>query len=512
MKNTFSFLFQRKSLISGLLAGILLFGTILYFTRIDSEEDEIGAEPKPHVSLSSANTYAGGAEINLIGTVRALNEAEISADRGGRVTSVNAKLNDKIVAGAIIVTLENSSERASVLQAEGAYEATLASASQTSISTDEATIALTNAKRTAVTNLKDVYNVTNGVVLNSIDQFFSEPNSPLIGLKIEGRGYTSQLNTERLAYQSLLPEWKSRVDAVTTASDLEAEIQYSSMNIKRTIDFVDTFLTVFNIQSNNSRYSETELNNFRTDFTNLRSSLLTLVTKLDSNLTSIDSAVAGVERAKVSASGGQASVADAGVKQALGVLRAAQANLAKTILRTPISGTVNNISVKAGDFVTAFTPLAKVANNSALEVVTYAGDLELKSLTVGTSVSIDNRSKGVVSQIAPAIDSATAKTEVRIVTEDSANIKNGTTVKLGLLATTTNQITSSEIKVPITAIKFETDDAYVYQVRDGKLVEKSITLGNITGSSVIVTSGLQADEEFVVDVRGLLPGTEVVIK
>jgi len=56
--------------------------------------------------------------VSLVGTVRAVSEAQIQAERGGRVTSVRVKAGDFISAGTIIATLENASEYASLLQAE----------------------------------------------------------------------------------------------------------------------------------------------------------------------------------------------------------------------------------------------------------------------------------------------------------------------------------------------------------------------------------------------------------
>jgi multidrug efflux pump subunit AcrA (membrane-fusion protein) len=221
----------------------------------------------------------------------------------------------------------------------------------------------------------------------------------------------------------------------------------------------------------------------------------------------MESATDTAKRANLTASGGTSSAADARIKQALGSLLAAQANFAKTVLRTPISGTVNSLNIKQGDFINSFVKVAEVANNNALEIVTFVSDKEREVLFIGDTVLIENQYEGLVTQIAPAIDSATRKTEVRIATENT-NIKNGETV------TISKEIAASETKnttvnIPLTAVKFEIENGFIFDAVDGKLVQKPVKLGIIRGDSVEITEGLSATDPFVVDARGLLVGSEV---
>ena len=230
---------------------------------------------------------------------------------------------------------------------------------------------------------------------------------------------------------------------------------------------------------------------------------------MESRFAAFEAAKQNLDRANINATGGTTSLASAQLKQALGNLKAAQANLDKTILRSPISGTINSLTVQSGDYISAFKNVAVVANNSALEIVTYVGDTERDNLNVGDKVLIENNYEGVITQIAPAVDGLTRKTEVRIATENS-NIKNGDTVKI--TNHSDSQTTVKDIKVPLTAVKFEVEDGSIFVVREGKLESVAVKLGNISGNSVTVLEGLSANDEFVIDARGLLSGTQVEIK
>ncbi|MEK7638899.1 MAG: HlyD family efflux transporter periplasmic adaptor subunit [Patescibacteria group bacterium] len=501
----------RKS-IRGALIILLLLGiaATLFYIKTSTPPAEPTAHSLPIVEVSTAAELSNQQAISLIGTVRAFTEVAVTSERAGRLVAVNATLGQSIPAGFVIATLENASERASVLQAEGVYEAAVAASAQSTIGVSEAETTLQNAENNALTTLHSTLNTVNGAVVNYIDSFFSAPNTPIPGLKISGRGNTEFLNNERVEYQSLLSVWQSHLDTLTIENDLTTELHYAGEVVDRTIKIVDTFITVFNTQENSDRtYTDAELQTFSTNFTTLRSSLLTTQNEIDTSITELQSAADAVRRAEVAASGGNTSAADAQVKQALGSLRAAEANLAETIFRSPIAGTVNELHVRAGDFINSFTQVAKVANNNALEIVTYVGEQERALLDIGDTVIVNDGVEGKITQIAPAVDAATGKVEVRIAMETTV-IKNGDTV------TITKAIDAEEeevqiVLVPLSAVKFEAENGFIFVVENSKLKAKAVTLGPIRGGSIEIENGLGVAEPFVVDARGLLDGTEVEV-
>jgi len=60
--------------------------------------------------------------LSIIGTVRSENEAVLNTESSGRVIRVYKNVGKFVNAGTIIAEIENSSERASVLQAQGMVE------------------------------------------------------------------------------------------------------------------------------------------------------------------------------------------------------------------------------------------------------------------------------------------------------------------------------------------------------------------------------------------------------
>jgi multidrug efflux pump subunit AcrA (membrane-fusion protein) len=463
-------------------------------------------ENLPVVEVTSAASLAQGDSVSLIGTVRAFTEAQITSERSGRVTRVSATLGGTVSAGQVIATLENASEQAAVLQAQGAYEAALAAARQSSFSVGEAGTGVTAAENALITSLRSGYNQANATVINDIDAFFSSPDGTP-GLRISG-GDAPSINAVRVSFQSLLPTWRDRTNSLTNNSNLVAEASYTKENLNKTVQFLDTFLVIFS-RYNADAYTDEEIEGFINSFTAKRALLLQAISAIEAAEAQLQNAKDNQARASLSASGSGASASDAQVKQALGSLRAAQANLAKTVLRSPIGGTVNSLDIKVGDFINSFDTVSVIANNNALEIVTFVGDLEKDQLVVGDTVFIENEFEGIITQIAPAVDQATKKTEVRIAT-DNTNIANGDTVRITKDAATTT--IETEISVPITAVKFEAENGTVFTVVDGSLVARPVVIGKIRGTRVEILEGLTATDEFVIDARGLSAGARVEVK
>jgi RND family efflux transporter MFP subunit len=221
-----------------------------------------------------------------------------------------------------------------------------------------------------------------------------------------------------------------------------------------------------------------------------------------------------------SESAGSIATADAQLKQALGTYNAALSRLQKTIIRSPITGTINSLSVDTGDYIGAFTQVAVISNNGALEIVSYVTEDDAKRITVGTPVKINNTIEGVVTRVAGAIDPVTKKIEVKVgIKEAKTPLINGQSVRIAVSKDKTKVVTSSApvaagpILIPLSALKLTPQGANVFTVSaSSTLVSLSVKEGAILGDQIQILEGLRGDEDLVVDARGLKEGMEVVVK
>lgn len=495
----------------GLVVILVIYG--LFFGG-DSKQEKISStavtENLPAVTLTTISELKNSENVSFIGEVRAISEAEIKSERAGKVTAVNVKLGQTVSAGQIITQLENASERAALLQAQGAYEATLAGAAQTDISVKEAEIRLDNARQSINNTAQNSYNTVNSAILGTIDQFYSNPISGIVGLRIGGVGNTEFLNNERVAFRDILPDWQSEIFLDKSVEDELLFNREIKAYTQRVLGITNTILPLLSDDRSISGYSDSEIIRLRQELSTAQSQITAVITQLDSVYVELKNAKESLDKTKLAASNENktVSVSDAQIKQALGSLRAAQANYEKTLLRSPIFGTVNSLDIKLGQFLGSFESVAKVANNGSLEIVSYVSDDQRQKIEVGDEVLVDGEIEGIVTIIAPAIDSVTKKTEIRIAIKEQ-DMQNGKTVRVVLKAKEAEENNFETITIPLTAVKFVNTDGFIFVVEDEILQARSVVTGEVRGAFVEVLEGLDRDDLFVLDVRGRSVGEKV---
>lgn len=445
-------------------------------------------EVAPAGALESA--YAG---IRTVGTVRSVSEARLQTERGGRVTSVKVSIGDTVSAGTVLATLENASEYAVLLQAEGTYEAALAEAN---VGGKDAELSASNAYRSAYTTADDA-------VRNLADEFFSNADSQYPGFRITGLGMSDVMAPERVAIGNKLEAWDRAIQEGGN-TDTRSLLDDAERDLTQISDFLATLSRL--LSQSERLYTDAEIATYQTRFLAARA-------RVDAALQSVVSARTALINATASEHG-EASAADARLKQALGSLRAAQASYEETLVRSPISGSVNAMYLKANEYVAQGTPAAVVANNNALEISTSVSEDERDAIEIGGTVTVEDVYAGTITHIAPAVDPQTGKIEVRVsVQEDGGNaprLENGTTATI-TLHTARSATESGPLLIPMRALKLTAAGPMAFSVVDGALVARPVILGPIRGDMVTIESGIDAATPIVSDARGLKEGEHVEV-
>jgi RND family efflux transporter MFP subunit len=473
--------------------------------------DETSSTNEVAVSVASARSFAGDNSFEIIGTVEAINQADIKSEVGGRVTNVPVTLGATVSAGTVIASLENSGQYAALLQAEGAYDAALAAAATSEVGVGAAENNLRSAQNNAVTTYKNAYTSVSRSVYTTIDTIFAKPESTIPGVRIDGGTNTSYLNATRVALNTSLPQWRSDTVAAQPTDVLTEYLLSAEQQTNVVLDLIDTIIA--RLSEDADQYAGTEFAGLRSELLSDRATLTATLSALTSARTTLIAAEDALAQAQIAGGTSESTSANAQIKQALGSLRAAQSNYEKTIIRTPIAGVINVLDVKAGDFISAQSSIASVANNNALEITTYVGEVDKGRISIGQSVLLQGNIPATVSTIAAAINPNTRKYEVKIQTE-SSDVINGDTVNITVLtnADTTDTSSDSPLMIPITAVKFTASNGSVFVVTAENTLEAiEVDIGRIEGSYVEITSGITADTQIVTDARGLSAGTTVTV-
>lgn len=450
---------------------------------------EATADQLRTVSLATAGSLGGVASgSDVLGTIRSVTEANLLAESGGTVRAVRTTLGASVPAGFVIAELENASQRAAVLQAEGAYDAAIAARS--GVSSVDATTAARNAYRSAFAALDYALESQVDSVYGAAGAFGPRL---LIGTGDKSEVYFSQT---RSAIDQKMSEWRAHL-ATADNSNPETLLAEASAVISTSNELISNLSTAAN-QADGSA-SATQLAN---------------LASARASVNAQAAAVASAREAYRSKSVSSTASVDASVKQALGSLRGAQAQLEKTLVRAPISGTVNFLPIRVGDYVTAYTHVATVAQNGSLEIVTSISEDERAQLSIGEKVQVDAAFTGVITSISPALDPVTRQIEVHIaVLDTNSSLVNGQAVHItlpGKVAAVTDS--QGPLLLPLTAVKLRTGDRVVFTVNEeGRLVGHAVTIGEVRGNRIEVLNGISPDTRIVTDARGLSEGQKVSV-
>ncbi len=488
------------------IIAVLLFVTI-YLTFFKSDAAVVLDEvKKSEVTVKSVKNINFENSFTSIGVVEAVSEAKLQAEAGGRITSVRTEIGQNVRAGNIIATIENASESASVLQAQGAYEAAIAGSASGEVSITSAQSNFESAGRSAITTLGDTYTSVDTLMRSSVDDYFTFQRNVATGLSLDGQGSAVKINAQRTALEPLLTSWANKKLA-TTPTQILADLKTVKASAIEISQFIEILSSLAQEQDIDTTYKQAAKDEDITNITSARIRISQVISQIEGAETALINAEKALEQARLAGAKGVLSASSAQIKIALGSLRSAQAQYEKTLVRTPISGVVNALYLKAGEYVSPEQPAAVIANNNGLQVTTSVSEEESALLSVGDTVSINGVKTGTITALGGAIDPATGKVTVKISVDDVSEISNGSTVTIAF--TQSETAVSDTITIPLSSVKMTGSGPVAFEVVDGKLKSLPLTLGEISGNSVVIKTGLTLESQIVVDARGQKEGAGV---
>lgn len=523
----------KLSAVAGILIGIL--GTLI--VRGGPAETPLTEQGPRTVSVRSVGELAGVASLlPVVGIVTSQSEADVRTQSSGEIVRLYKQLGDSIRAGEIIAEMDNARERAAVLQSEGVADGARAQLNKVTRGARDEQVAilesgvasaetsLAAARTAAVNTLLSSYATVDETLRRKTDPMFNNPDtsSPSLLVQSTDSQAANDAASARVSLGATLKREANLSSTLSASNDLEAELARTETELRDVRNFLDRLILALNRAITNQNISETSIASYKSDANTARTNVNAALAAISAARDLLSSKASAVEVSRKSLEQGvvgdesDIASAQATLKQAQGSLAAARANLEKTIVRAPISGTINSLPLTQGDFVAALSPAATIANNKALEVVAYVTEGDATELSAGSETSVQGPDgatyKGVITRIAPAIDPSTKKLEVRIGLPDTTPLINGAAVTVELKRES-KVTTSGPIAIPLSALKIGTDATVVFTVEEtGALLAHPVVLGTLLGDRVVITSGLSTDMNIVTDARGLKSGEQVTVK
>lgn len=191
------------------------------------------------------------------------------------------------------------------------------------------------------------------------------------------------------------------------------------------------------------------------------------------------------------------------------------AQLSKTTVRAPFSGTIGLRSISEGTYVTPATPIARLVNTSQLKLTFAIPEKYVSQMSVGTTLTFKTAGSkeshtAKVYAVEPQVDIATRTLKMRAIADNKdEKLFPGTFANVTLPLETVNDalLVPTEALIPIQNGKM------IFVQENGKAKEVVVETGARTDSMVRVLSGLKVGDTILTSgVMSLKNGTPVNVK
>lgn len=489
-----------------IIAAALVAGSFFFSANKEEVQDT-----RREVRLVSIGDLSGVEPLSLIGEVRSIREATVAPDISGTVAAVYRSLGDVVGAGAVIAELKNETQRAAVGQARAALEKAKSATGVGTIGIGSAESSYVAAEQAALSSIKTAYATIEDAVKRKADQTISNPDGsqPRFFISTSNSQLVFTVEGGRLAMQPVLLRHSSEPNPASYA-DYLAELELLLSEVDATGTFLSNVVAALSGAIATGSVSESDIAGYRVDASTALSAVNALRLSVSGATENLKAKRAAVESAKtglaLDTSGQSADIAAAEAN-----LASALAQLEKTIIRAPISGTINTLDLEVGSFVTAASPVVYITNPGGLEIVAYLSARDLSDIVIGAKVVIAGKIDGTVVRRAQALDPLTKKAEIQIGVPADSGLVSGqsTTVAIERLARRSDE--ARALSIPLAAVKITPEGPVVFTLSsENTLRAHPVVLGTLRGSKVDITEGVTADMTIIEDARGLKEGQEVL--
>src|SRR5688572_27800185 len=209
-------------------------------------------------------------------------------------------------------------------------------------------------------------------------------------------------------------------------------------------------------------------------------------------------------RTQVEAARQQYQIAENSAQQSYRSLQAARARvalarktMADTTVRAPFAGLVAERLVSAGDYVTKGTKVATIVRIDPMRVELTVPEQSVALVSVGQSVKLTvDAYPNEVFDAKIRFVSPSLRTDQRALTVEAIAANPGGRLKPGLFATAAIQqpVGPAALLAPASAVETISGTSRVYVLKNDKIEERIVTVGERVNDRLEITSGVQKGE------------------
>ena len=248
--------------------------------------------------------------------------------------------------------------------------------------------------------------------------------------------------------------------------------------------------------------------------------------RYDSAVHKVNSLVKGYELVKIGPRQEEIDAMRGQVQQAHGMVAYAQTNLANTIIRAPVTGTILERAVEKGEFVTtsfvgdrgAKGYVVSLADLNDLEVELDISQNDFAKLRLGqrgivtTDAFQDKKYDGFIKELSPEANRQKATVQIKVkITQPDDFLRPEMNSSVAFLADEKPVNASAVVAAPVVMVPSgAVRDGAVYVVLGGKAVRRTVKTGSTSGANIRIEEGLIGGEDLIVSPpAGLKDGDKV---
>ncbi len=434
-------------------------------------------------------------EVSLTGNVKPLAEVDLAFERGGRIAYINVSVGDKVYAGQTLASVSNADLLANLQQAQANLKKVQAGLGD---SVDKSNLEKVQTEMDLENAIKDSYTKADDALRNKIFSLFNDPlryNSNLIF--ITDSSLEEDIEDGKREAVETLESWQRMLNKTDIALDLDSKYESAKSNLELIKNLLDKCALAVNGLTTDSNTTKTQIETWKTSISTARTSV---------NL-AIDSLTTYFNQYKLADLSLQISANDtlaeeASIEAARAAIAIAQAELDKTIIRSPITGVITNIPVELGEIVPANQKAVSVISYGQFQIEAFVPEADIAKVKLGdvAKVTLDAYGDMViweskVIKIDPAatiIDGVpTYKIILQIVKQDE-RVRSGMTANLDILTARREGV----LIIPARAVYSKNNKRFVRVLENDSKSEREIEVGlrGVNGQ-VEVLSGLSKGEK-----------------
>ena len=499
---------------------VLITSSYLYFNR----------EEKVEYDLSVAQKRNLVEEVSVTGRVKPVDSVNLAFEKSGRVSYVNVEVGDNVFAGQVLMRQGNAELVAQLAQNEAELKSQEAKLSELTrgtrpeeikiqeVKVTNAEVSVSEAKKNIVDKMQDAYTKSDDAIRNRVDQFFSNPRStdPKLVFSVNDFQLDNDIRTKRVFIEGVLDQWLEESNQIIYTEELTLDIASAKENLTLIKDFLDKVSFSVNSLLPTSTLTQTTIDGWKTDISTARTNTNTAIVNLSTaheKLKTSESNLLLEENQLILKKSGtreeQILAQEAIVEKAMANIQNTEAQISKTILRSPISGIVSKKNISVGEIISANSSVVSVISKTKFEIETNAPEADIAKIKIGDNADItldaygdDVVFKGSVAVIDPAetiIEGvSTYKVTLHFLDGDD-RVRSGMTANIDIYT----GMREGVIAVPQRSVITRNGQKIIRVLKSDMTVEERFVEVGLRGSGgyLEIVSGLNEGERVIVFIK-----------